>query len=155
MKWSMPLLVESMGTRLTDDQLVAVAFSEWLSTMSLVLQLLRKRQSFHATKTVPPPSISAEGSGPSRRPPATLWWRTVAIVVTALQLAPPLVELNAPIAVSFALAVGTTTVPLGRTTGWPPITPLLLVAGADHVCPPSLDRLIRRALPAPWSSHSV
>jgi len=78
-----------------------------------------------------------------------VWWRIVAIVVTALQPAPPLVELNAPMAVSFALAVGTITVPSGRTTGWPPITPLLFVAGADQVCPPSLERLMRRALPAP------
>src|SRR3954451_23214737 len=100
--------------------------------MSLVLQLLRKRQSFHATKTVPAPSISAEGSGPSRRLPATAWWRMVAIVVTALQVAPPLVESNAPTAVSFALAIGTITVPSGRTTGWPPITPVLLLAGADQ-----------------------
>src|SRR3954470_18314723 len=123
--------------------------------MSFVLHDRRKRQSAHATYTVPAPSISADGSGPSRRLPATVWCRIVAIVVTALQLAPPLVELNAPMAVSFALAVGTTTVPSGRTTGWPPITPLLLVAGADHVCPPSLDRLMRRALPAPWSSHWV
>src|SRR3954464_14676394 len=99
--------------------------------------------------------MSADGSGPSRRLPATVWCRIVAIVVTALPLTPPLVELNAPIAVSLALAVGTTTVPLGRTTGWPPITPLLLVAGADHVWPPLLDRLIRSALPAPWSSHCV
>jgi hypothetical protein len=46
-----------------------------------------------------------------------VWWRIVAIVVTGLQLAPPLVELNAPIAVSFAFAVGTITMPSGRTTG--------------------------------------
>src|SRR5258705_527745 len=155
MKWSTLLLVPSIGTRLTADQLVPVAFSEWLRTMSFALHALRKRQSVHATKTVPPPSISAEGSGPSRRPPATLRWRTVAIVVTALQVAPPSVELNAPIAVSFALAVGTTTVPSGRTTGWPPITPLLFVAGADHVWPPSVDVLISSLLPAPWSSHCV
>src|SRR3954464_6348396 len=104
---------------------------------------------------MPVPSISADGSGPSRKLPPTGGWRIVAIVVTALQLAPPLVELNAPMAVSFAFAVGTITVPLGRTTGWPPITPLSLVVAADHVWPPLLDRLIRSALPAPWSSHSV
>src|SRR3954463_11605058 len=149
MKWSTLLLVPSIGTRLMADQLVPVAFSEWLSTMSFVLHDLRKRQSVHATYTVPPPSISADGSGPSRRLPATAWWRMVAIVVTALQLAPPLVELNAPIAVSFAFAIGTTTVPSGRTTGWPPITPVLLVAAADHVTPPSVDVLICRRLPAP------
>ena len=50
------------------------------------------------------------------------------MVVTALQLTPPLVELNAPMAVSLALAVGTITVPSGRTTGCPPMMPLLLVA---------------------------
>ena len=79
----------------------------------------------------------------------------MAIVVTALQLAPPLVELNAPIAVSLALAVGTITVPLGRTTGWPPMTPVLLVFGAPQVRPPSVDVLISSRLPAPLSSHSV
>src|SRR3954451_2012046 len=149
MKWSTLLLVASIGTRETADQLVPVALSERLRTMSLVLHARRKRQSVHATYTVPAPSISADGSGPSRRLPATVWWRMVAIVVTALQLAPPLVELNAPIAVSFAFAIGTITVPSGRTTGWPPITPALLVAGADHVWPPSLDLLISRRLPAP------
>jgi len=84
-----------------------------------------------------------------------VWWRIVAIVVTALQLTPPLVELNAPTAVSLAFAIGTITVPSGRTTGWPPITPVLLVAGADHVMPPSLDVLINSLLPAAWSSHCV
>ena len=105
---------------------------------------------------MPAPSISAEGSGPSRRLPATVWWRIVAIVVTALQLAPPLVELNAPIAVSLALAVGhDRRCRSGRTTGWPPITPVLFVAGAAQVRPPSVDVLICSRLPLPWSSHSV
>ena len=36
MKWSMPLLVPSIGTRLTAVQLVPVAFSECAITMSLV-----------------------------------------------------------------------------------------------------------------------
>src|SRR5947207_5707812 len=139
MKWSTPLLVPSIGTRLTADQLVPVALSEWLRTMSLVLQDLRNRQSVHATYAVPAPSISAEGSGPSRRLPATRWWLIAALVVTALQLPPPFVELNAPIAVSLALAIGTITVPSGRTTGWPPITPVLLVFAAPQVRPPSLD----------------
>src|SRR3954451_3893385 len=98
---------------------------------------------------MPAQSTSADGSAPSRRLPATVWWRIVARVVTALQLAPPLVELNAPMAVSLALAIGTITVPFGRTTGWPPITPVLLVAGADQCWPPSLDVLISRRLPAP------
>src|SRR3954469_247771 len=151
----MPLLVPSIGTRLTPDQLVPALLSEWLSTMSFALQARRKRQSAHATCTVPLPSISADGKGPSRRLPATLWWRIVAIVVTALQLAPPLVELNAPMAVSFALAVGTITVPFGCTSGWPPITPELLVLGALQVRPPAVERLICSRLPRPWSSHCV
>src|SRR4051794_21018046 len=149
MKWSRPLLVASIGTRPTADQLVPVALSEWLITMSLVLQAWRKRQSAQVTYTVPAPSISAEGSGPSRRLPATVWWRTVAMVVTAPQETPPLVELNAPTADSFALAIGTITVPLGRTTGWPPITPVLLVFGAPQVMPPSVEVLIWSRLPAP------
>jgi hypothetical protein len=49
MKWSTPLLVPSIGTRDTVDQLVPVALSEWLSTMSLARQDRRKRQSADAT----------------------------------------------------------------------------------------------------------
>jgi hypothetical protein len=45
----MPLVVPSIGTRATDDQLVPVALSEWLSTMSFVRQDWRKRQSAQAT----------------------------------------------------------------------------------------------------------
>src|SRR4051794_13080855 len=138
----MPLLVASIGTRLGADQLVPVELREWLMTMSFVLQPRRKRQSFHTTYTVPAPSISADGKGPSRRPPATASCRMVAIVVTALQLTPPLVELKAPIALSFALSIGTITVPSGRTTGCPPITPVLFVDGILQVCPPSVDVLI-------------
>src|SRR6476620_1567719 len=142
MKWSMPLFVASIGTRDTADQLVPVELSEWAMTMSLALHPFRKRQSVQVTYTVPAPSISAEGSGPSRRPPATLWCFTVVTVVTALQLAPPFVELNAPIAVSFALAVGTITVPFGATTGWPPMIPALLVCAGPQVSPPSVEVLI-------------
>jgi len=49
MKWSMPLFVASIGTRLRADQLVPVAFSEWLTTMSFARQARRKRQSVQAT----------------------------------------------------------------------------------------------------------
>src|SRR3954451_1112513 len=155
MKWSTPLVALSIGTRATDDQLVPVAFRDLLNTMSLALQLPRKRQSAQATKPVPARSISAVGSGPSRKLPATVWCEIVAMVVAALHDAPPLVELKAPIAVSLALAVGTMTVPVGVTSGWPPMTPVLLVAAADHVRPPSVDLFIWRRLPLPWSSHSV
>ena len=57
----------------------------------------------------------------------------LAIVVTALHDIPPFVEANAPTAVALALSMGTITVPFGCTTGWPPITPVLFVLGADHV----------------------
>src|SRR3954452_17556705 len=155
MKWSIPLFVPSIGTRVTDDQLVPVAFRDLVNTMSLVLQARRNRQSAQASCTVPAPSIAADGSGPSRRLPATVWCEIVAIVVVELQETPPLVELNAPIAVSLALAMGTTTVPSGRTTGCPPMTPLLFVAGADQCRPPSVDLFICSRLPLPWSSHCV
>ena len=52
--------------------------------MSLTRQACRKRQSVQATYTVPAPSISAEGSGPSRRLPATVWCLIVAMVVTVI-----------------------------------------------------------------------
>ena len=45
----MPLLVESIGTRDTADQLVPVALSECAMTMSFALHALTKRQSVHAT----------------------------------------------------------------------------------------------------------
>src|SRR5690242_5571783 len=107
MTWLTPLFTASIGTRVTADHDVPVASREWLMTMSFDLQLLRKRQSAHATYTVPAPSTSADGRGPSRRLPAAALWRTVAIVVTPLHETPPFVELKAPIAVSLAFAVGT------------------------------------------------
>ena len=55
-----------------------------------------------------------------------MWCEMVAIVVVELHVAPPLVEWKAPTAVSLALSVGTITVPSGRTTGWPPMTPVPL-----------------------------
>ena len=45
MKWSTLVLVLSIGMRLTADQLVPVALSEWEITISLVRQARRKRQS--------------------------------------------------------------------------------------------------------------
>jgi hypothetical protein len=49
------------------------------------------------------------------------------------------------------------TVPLGRTTGWPPspVDPLLLPIGVLQLNPPLVDRLIRMALPAALLSNSV
>jgi len=77
----------------TADQAVPVASVDLLKTMSLALQPRMKRQSVQATYTTPDPSISALGNGPSRRLPATVLCLIVAIVVTALQEAPPSVEL--------------------------------------------------------------
>jgi hypothetical protein len=49
------------------------------------------------------------------------------------------------------------TVPLGRTTGWPPspVDPLLSPIGVLQLNPPLVDRLIRIALPAALLSNSV
>src|SRR5207302_7069852 len=125
--------------------------------MSLDLPERRKRLSSHPTNTRPAPSISAVGSGPERRLPATVCVRISAIVVTSVQEPPPLVERNAPTAVSLALSMGTITVPLGWTTGWPPrpAWPLAVVFLAPHVSPPSEDVLIWIRLPWPLLSHSV
>src|SRR5215467_9783928 len=119
MKWSAPLLVASIGTRVTADH-VTPSLDE-LYTMSFDLPARRNRLSSQATNTLPAPSISAVGSGPERRLPATVCEWIRAIVVTSVQLAPPLVERNAPTAVSLALSIGTMTVPLGWTSGWPPM----------------------------------
>src|SRR4051812_41264947 len=155
MKWSTVLLVASIGMRTT---VVQVAPSvEVLITMSLELHPLRKRQSCQATNTLPAPSISAEGRGPVRRPPATVCLLTEAMVTGVLQVEPPLVDRNARIEVSLALAIGTITVPLGCTTGWPPIPVALppVFLATPHVNPPSVDVLILIRLPLPWSSHCV
>src|SRR5690242_9867395 len=155
MKWSTVLVVASIGMRVTADQVVPRVLVDLLYTISLRGHEVRKRQSAQATYTVPAPSISALGSGPSRRLLATVWCRMVAMVVVELHVTPPLVEWNAPTAVSLALSIGTITVPSGRTTGCPPMTPALLVFAAPQLWPPSVDVLIWSRLPAPLSSHSV
>src|SRR5258705_1260029 len=106
MKWSTVLLVASMGMRTTVVQVVALV--EVLITMSLDVQPVRKRQSCQTTYTFPEPSISAEGSGPVRRPPATVCLLTALIVTAEVQVDPPLIERNDRIDVSVALATGTT-----------------------------------------------
>src|SRR3954468_13801416 len=60
MKWSMPLLVASMGTRATADQLVPVALSEWLSTRSLARQERREWESARVAETL----TAAAAGGP-------------------------------------------------------------------------------------------
>src|SRR5436309_1652080 len=111
MKWSTPLCTVSIGTRATEDQ--AVPLVEVTITMSLALQPRMNRQSCQARYTVPAASTSAVGFGAVRRLPATLWSVTLAIGVVLLQLAPPLLEVKARMAVSLALANGTTTLPSG------------------------------------------
>src|SRR5258708_17233999 len=125
MKWSTLLPPESIGIRAGFDEIVPLA--ELLRTISLAVQFNSKRQSCQTTWTFPAPSISAEGRGPERMPPATLCVRTGATVTVAFQLVPPLVEVKARIDVSFALAIGTITVPPGWTSGWPP-NPVALLA---------------------------
>src|SRR5690349_5993487 len=97
MKWSTPLVVASIGTRVTAVQVVPLV--EVDKTMSLAGQPDRNRQSCQAMYTVPAPSISAEGRpSPSRRPPATGCAETLAIRTVELQDVPPLVEVNERIA---------------------------------------------------------
>src|SRR5689334_16121596 len=114
MKWSTVLVVASIGTRTTVVHVVPLV--DVLMTMSSRAPL-RKRESCQTTYTLPEPSISADGSGPLRRPPGTVCADTDAMVTGAAQLPPPLVERNARMDVSVALAIGTITVPLGWTTG--------------------------------------
>src|SRR5512135_882190 len=128
--------------RVTADHVVPLV--EVVITMSLAVQPDRKRQSCQTTYTLPEASISAEGNGPDRSPPATVCTLIDAIVEVLLQLAPPLVERNTRSAVSLALSIGTMTVPLGCTTGCPP-RPVALLAvflAGPQVSPPSEEVLI-------------
>src|SRR5262249_45359498 len=49
--------------------------------------------------------------------------------------------------------IGTTTLPLGCTTGWPPMTAVDGAVEAFQVCPPSLEYASRRVPPVAASSH--
>src|SRR5256714_1086211 len=60
--------------------------------MSFCEQLVRKRQSSQATKILPEPSISAEGSGPLRMLPGSVAAEMEGIVNAFPKLKPPLVE---------------------------------------------------------------
>src|SRR5579864_2186196 len=115
---------------------------EVLYTRSLVEQVRRNLQSSQTTHTVPAPSTPADGNGPLRIPPASAWNCTFEMVTAAVQVTPPSVELKADIAF---VSSGTTTVPLGCTSGWPPIpcTRSAVGFGTPHVNPPSLEVLIR------------
>src|SRR5271167_1562132 len=108
----------SMGTRTT--WLQCVPSLELLYTMSFALQPLSKRQSGQETYTVPAPSMAVEGRPALRNPPSSPLLGALAILTAAFQLWPPLVEVNADIP-PLKSAKPTTTVPLGCTTGLPPI----------------------------------
>src|SRR5215472_14083197 len=127
---------------------------EVLYTRSLVEQFARKRQSSQTVQIVPPPSTAAEGKGPLRIPPADAWNWILETVTGALQLAPPSADVNAAIT---PVSIGTTTFPLGCTSGCPPM-PLVKFAvgvGTPQVNPPSLVVLMRIWSLLNGSSHST
>src|SRR5207344_2829369 len=98
----------------------------------------------------------ADGSGLVRKLPATVCALIEDTSTLARQLTPPSIERNERIWL-LLLRYGMITVPLGRTTGWPPspVDPLLLPIAVLQVNPPLVDRLIRMALPAALLSNSV
>src|SRR5439155_17281093 len=132
-----------------------VSLVDLLITMSLAGQPDRNRQSDHATYTVPAESISADGSEPERSPPASVWCCTAETRTVDRQLAPPSMERNDRIWPP--LWIGTITVPLGRTTGWPPSPDRLspVARAGPQVAPPSAEVCIRMALPLLVTSYSV
>jgi hypothetical protein len=70
MKWSNVLPVAWSGIRTTCDQVTPSP--DVVMTMSFAAHPFRKRQSCQTTYTLPAASISADGSGPVRRLPATV-----------------------------------------------------------------------------------
>src|SRR4051812_22054586 len=125
MKWSALLPTASIGTRCT--ALHATPSLDVLSTMSFAVHPGSKRQSSHATNTRPAASTSAVGSGLVRRSPATEWKLIRETVLARDHVWPPSVDRNAAM-LPVTVSNGTTTVPFGCTTGWPP-SPLGLPAG--------------------------
>src|SRR5207237_7678907 len=69
-----------------------------------------------------------------------------------LQVWPPSVDLIDRTVVSKQSEMGMTTVPLGCTSGWPPITQVSsgVVLGAPQVAPPSVDVLIWTRFARSW-----
>src|SRR5439155_12772587 len=100
--------VASIGMRWTADQVEP--FVEVTKTRSFVEHPLRKRQSSQTTKIFPSPPISAEGSGPLRIPPGSVF-AVIDVMLNAWpKLTPPFVEIVNPSAVSYALSSGMTTI---------------------------------------------
>src|SRR6202040_3381257 len=97
--------------------------------MSLLEQPERNRQSCQATYTVPAPSSCADGRSELRMPPPSACTRGVATGTLAFHDAPPLVEVNDRMGPA-SVRKGTTTVPLGCTSGWP-ARPRGVSAGLD------------------------
>src|SRR5262245_42083751 len=115
----------SIGIRVGAAQVVSLVDLD--ITMSFLGQPLRNRQSAQATYAVPAESISADGRASSRRPPAASWWLTDETSTVDRQLVPPSMDRNERIWLPDRN--GTSTVPFGRTTGWPP-SPLAPPLGA-------------------------
>src|SRR5260221_5788128 len=139
-----------MGMRVTALQVVPS--EEVLMTMSLEAQPERKRQSDQTTKTLPAPSMLADGKLGLRSPAATKWLWMLAIALLRPQLTPPLVELNTSMPPP---SKGTMTVPFGCTTGSPPSPPARSgeARTGPQVSPPSLQTLIRTSPdPKAWSN---
>src|SRR5579862_3971041 len=134
------LVVASMGMRVTALQVFPS--EELLMTMSLEAHPVRKRQSDQTTKTLPAPSMLADGRLGLRSPAATKWLWMLAIALLLPQLTPPLEELNTSMPPP---SNGTMTVPFGCTTGSPPSPPAWSddARPGPQVSPPSLETLIR------------
>src|SRR5206468_719173 len=116
------------------------------STKSLAAQAVSKRQSDHTAYTVPSASIPTEGNTISRRPPFGKRCWTSETSTESFHDTPPSVEVKERIWNANAFGVpsprtGTTTVPSGWTTGWPP-NPFTASAVAFlplQLRPPSVD----------------
>src|SRR5436305_4340853 len=91
-KWSTVLLTASIGTRTGAAHVVSLV--DLASTMSFSAPPERNRLSDHTTYTVPAPSISADGSAPDRRPPASVWWLMVDTCTVARHVPPPSIDRN-------------------------------------------------------------
>src|SRR5215472_18916440 len=104
---------------------------------------------------MPSPSIAAEGNGGERKPPATSCTERGEIWTDWLQLAPPSSEIKDRM--SPKPQNGTTTRPLGSTSGWPPrpLAASAVVIGSNQVAPPSVEVVIKIRPPSETESHSM
>src|SRR2546430_16571130 len=79
------------------------------------------------------------------------------MITCEFQVAPPSVEVNASMSDPNTPSIGTTTVPLGCTTGCPPMpcTESAVFKAGPQVRPPSIEVLIQTRPLALGSSHST